>query len=114
MISLTFDHNFLRNYFEYGKDFSEERKNNPIFNNHVVLIPKNRKIFPYMKYIKSHGNNLGGSYYDYITCLDDYSSKKYEDYLKLEKEIIIFSEDDIIIFEFPDEETAFYFKMKFC
>ena len=111
MVDVKFDYIFLTKNFEHVKDFSKNRENNPIFNGHYILIPNNKNMFPYMKYVKYYGPSSGNNYHD---ALDDYSSKKYEDYLKLEKLIYKFREEIIIIFEFPDEETAFYFKMKFC
>ena len=74
------------------------------------IIPKNNEVKKYCKFLKSYFPN---SHKDV-----NYLSKNLlvfvipEDYIKQKYSIIAWYEN--FMFEFPDEETAFYFKMKYC
>ena len=75
------------------------------------IFPKHESMKPYWKYIKhviAEDAERGNEILDMV----HFEFPKEEDipYISEFSERVCYN----IVFEFPDEETAFYFKMKFC
>lgn len=83
----------------------------------VQLYPSNKQIISYLKYVKKYGSIDGtdpeGSpdnyYFNYIKFL-----KSFDENAMYNKAINYVLHDCYLEFDFPNEEIAFYFKMKFC
>lgn len=78
------------------------------------LIPTNKEIIPYLKYFKTYSADMNGG--GHCDLLNDIVKNKINDHnfdFSLTNTNLIY-EGEGIIFEFPDEETSFYFKLKFC
>lgn len=92
MIKVTMEYENIFKYFTFAN----------ITNN---VRPCNKEIEKYMKYFTNWHDSDGDQFFTLL-------SKEYHDY---EEDVgILVEKGEYFVFEFPDEETAFYFKMKFC
>lgn len=75
------------------------------YDDNVEIFPKSPTMFKFWKYFKDYRNVVTNiSFNEYITKMNSFP-EKYITSNNFYK--------GIAIFEFPDEETAFYFKLKF-
>ena len=95
MIEITFDNTWINNnlnLFQYCDN--------------VEIFPKCQSMFKFWKYFKVYKHAITNkSFNEYITKMNSFPEKYIMNNFS--------GRNGIAIFEFPDEETAFYFKLKF-
>ena len=92
MIKVVMEYKNILKYFTFVNETS-------------LIHPCNKEIEKYMKYFTNWYDSDRDQFYTLL-------SKEYHDYK--ESPNIFVEKGEYFVFEFPDEETAFYFKMKFC
>lgn len=94
MIKVTMEYENILKYFTFVNETG-------------VIHPCNKEIMKYMKNFTNwcDSDGAGDQFFTFL-------SKEYHEYEEKAGQLV--ERGDYFVFEFPDEETVFYFKMKFC